>query len=68
MESFSSHTLRIRVSVNSQSIDIADVCMDETAVSNDAIATWLLDEKVVKDWVRWTYQNVTKELQQMCIL
>ncbi|TYI91360.1 hypothetical protein E1A91_D03G186700v1, partial [Gossypium mustelinum] len=29
---------------------VTDICMDETAVSSDAITALLLDEKVVKDW------------------
>lgn len=42
--------------------------MDETAVSSDAITALLLDEKVVKDWIKRTFKNITTELQQICIL
>ncbi|XWS49134.1 hypothetical protein CRYUN_Cryun13aG0137500 [Craigia yunnanensis] len=37
--------------------------MDETAVSSDAVTALLLDEKVVKDWVKRTFQNIATELQ-----
>ncbi|XVF13431.1 hypothetical protein REPUB_Repub08aG0207100 [Reevesia pubescens] len=42
---------------------ITDICMDETAVSSDAVTALLLDEKVVKDWVKQTFKNITTELQ-----
>ncbi|XWS62022.1 hypothetical protein CRYUN_Cryun07bG0175100 [Craigia yunnanensis] len=43
--------------------DVTDICMDETAVSSDAVTALLLDEKVVKDWVKRTFQNMATELQ-----
>ncbi|XVF10877.1 hypothetical protein REPUB_Repub07fG0221100 [Reevesia pubescens] len=42
---------------------VTDICMDETAVSSDAVTALLLDEKVVKDWVKRTFKNITTELQ-----
>ncbi|XWS38616.1 hypothetical protein CRYUN_Cryun19dG0146000 [Craigia yunnanensis] len=47
---------------------VADICMDETAVSSDAVTALLLDEKVVKDWVRRTFKNIATELQGIFIL
>ncbi|KAB2039137.1 hypothetical protein ES319_D03G192900v1, partial [Gossypium barbadense] len=44
---------------------VTDICMDETAVSSDAITALLLDEKVVKDWVKRKFKNITTELQQI---
>ncbi|GKV10832.1 hypothetical protein SLEP1_g22143 [Rubroshorea leprosula] len=44
---------------------VTDVCMDETAVSSDAVTAWLLDEKVVKDWVKQTFKNIIAELQRI---
>ncbi|GLT49145.1 hypothetical protein SLA2020_227230 [Shorea laevis] len=44
---------------------VTDVCMDETAVSSDAVTAWLLDEKVVKDWVKQTFKNITTEVQRI---
>ncbi|XP_042055344.1 E3 ubiquitin-protein ligase HOS1-like isoform X2 [Salvia splendens] len=41
---------------------ITDVCMDESAVSSDPVIALLLDEKVVKDWCRRTFQSILKEL------
>ncbi|WCJ25846.1 ubiquitin-protein ligase [Euphorbia peplus] len=42
---------------------ITDVCMDETAVSSDPVIAFLLDEVVVKDWCKRTFQNILMELQ-----
>lgn len=42
--------------------------MDETAVSSDVVTALLLDEKVVKDWVKRTFKNMATELQRICIL
>ncbi|MBA0609666.1 hypothetical protein Godav_021682, partial [Gossypium davidsonii] len=42
---------QLRVYLNGKTTDVTDICMDETAVSSDAITALLLDEKVVKDWV-----------------
>ncbi|TYG77579.1 hypothetical protein ES288_D03G205700v1 [Gossypium darwinii] len=47
---------------------VTDICMDETAVSSDAITALLLDEKVVKDWVKRKFKNITTELQQIYYL
>ncbi|KAL1548010.1 RING-type E3 ubiquitin transferase [Salvia divinorum] len=41
---------------------ITDVCMDESAVSSDPVIAFLLDEKVVKDWCRRTFESILKEL------
>ncbi|XP_042050833.1 E3 ubiquitin-protein ligase HOS1-like isoform X1 [Salvia splendens] len=41
---------------------ITDVCMDESAVSSDPVTALLLDEKVVKDWCRRTFESILKEL------
>ncbi|MBA0678937.1 hypothetical protein Goari_020254, partial [Gossypium aridum] len=43
---------QLRVYLNGKTTDVTDICMDETAVSSDAITALLLDEKVVKDWVK----------------
>ncbi|XP_022736741.1 E3 ubiquitin-protein ligase HOS1-like isoform X2 [Durio zibethinus] len=37
--------------------------MDETAVSSDAVTALLLDEKVIKDWVKLAFKNIATELQ-----
>ncbi|KAK4794862.1 hypothetical protein SAY86_012856 [Trapa natans] len=42
---------------------ITDVCMDESAVSSDPVTAFLLDEAVVKDWCKFTFQNILGELQ-----
>ncbi|OWM88356.1 hypothetical protein CDL15_Pgr003768 [Punica granatum] len=42
---------------------ITDVCMDESAVSSDPVTAFLLDEVVVKDWCKRTFQNILIELQ-----
>lgn len=42
--------------------------MDESAVSSDPVIAFLLDEKVVKDWCRQTFESVLKELREICIL
>ncbi|XP_060674306.1 E3 ubiquitin-protein ligase HOS1 isoform X2 [Ziziphus jujuba] len=42
---------------------ITDVCMDESAVSSDPVIAFLLDEVVVKDWCKQTFQNIITELQ-----
>ncbi|KAK8658217.1 hypothetical protein V6N13_036428 [Hibiscus sabdariffa] len=47
---------------------VTDICMDETAVSSDAVTALLLDEKVVKDWVKWTFKNMATDLQRIYYL
>ncbi|GMJ00415.1 HIGH EXPRESSION OF OSMOTICALLY RESPONSIVE GENES 1, EARLY IN SHORT DAYS 6 [Hibiscus trionum] len=47
---------------------VTDICMDETAVSSDAVTALLLDEKVVKDWVKWTFKNIATDLQRIYYL
>ncbi|XP_039022613.1 E3 ubiquitin-protein ligase HOS1-like [Hibiscus syriacus] len=47
---------------------VTDICMDETAVSSDAVTALLLDEKVVKDWVKWTFKNMATELHRIYYL
>ena len=42
--------------------------MDETAVSSDPVIAFLLDEVVVKDWVKRTFLSILAELQHICIL
>lgn len=42
--------------------------MDETAVSSDPVIAFLLDEVVVKDWVKRTFKSILAELQEICIL
>jgi E3 ubiquitin-protein ligase HOS1 len=42
---------------------ITDVCMDESAVSSDPSVAILLDEIVVKDWCKRTFQNILNDLQ-----
>ncbi|CAI9095713.1 OLC1v1031709C1 [Oldenlandia corymbosa var. corymbosa] len=44
---------------------VTDVCMDESAVSNDPVVAFLLDEKVVKDWCKRTYKIILTELQEI---
>ncbi|CDY20483.1 BnaC04g05610D [Brassica napus] len=48
--------------------NITKVCMDETAVSSDPVIAFLLDEVVVKDWVKRTFLSILAELQHICIL
>lgn len=47
---------------------MTDVCMDESAVSSDPIIAFLLDEVVVKDWCKRTFNNILTEIQVLCIL
>jgi len=54
--------------LNSLSIDITDVCMDESAVSSDPVVALLLDDVVVKDWCKRTFKNIVADLQPVCIL
>lgn len=49
-------------------LDITNVCMDEAAVSSDPVIAFLLDEVVVKDWVKRTFRTILAELQEICIL
>ncbi|PHT92783.1 E3 ubiquitin-protein ligase HOS1 [Capsicum annuum] len=42
---------------------VTDVCMDENAVSSDPIIAFLLDEVVVKDWCKRTFNNILTEIQ-----
>ncbi|KAG2326356.1 hypothetical protein Bca52824_009084 [Brassica carinata] len=44
---------------------ITNVCMDETAVSSDPVIAFLLDEVVVKDWVKRTFRSILAELQRI---
>ncbi|KAF3508611.1 hypothetical protein F2Q69_00001966 [Brassica cretica] len=44
---------------------ITDVCMDETAVSSDPVTAFLLDEVVVKDWVKRTFRNILAVLREI---
>ncbi|KFK36872.1 hypothetical protein AALP_AA4G182700 [Arabis alpina] len=44
---------------------ITNVCMDETAVSSDPVIAFLLDEVVVKDWVKRTFRSILAELQEI---
>ncbi|CAN6814833.1 unnamed protein product [Brassica oleracea] len=46
-------------------IDITDVCIDETAVSSDPVTAFLLDEVVVKDWVKRTFRNILAVLREI---
>lgn len=48
--------------------DVTYVCMDESAVSSDPVTAFLLDEVVVKDWCKRTFQSILEELQKICIL
>ncbi|PPD94419.1 hypothetical protein GOBAR_DD08548 [Gossypium barbadense] len=63
-----SRRYELRVYLNGKTTDVTDICMDETAVSSDAITALLLDEKVVKDWVKRKFKNITTELQQIYYL
>ncbi|PPD66377.1 hypothetical protein GOBAR_DD36743 [Gossypium barbadense] len=63
-----SRRYELRVYLNGKTTDVTDICMDETAVSSDAITALLLDEKVVKDWVKRKFKNITTELQQIYCL
>ncbi|XP_030467691.2 E3 ubiquitin-protein ligase HOS1 isoform X2 [Syzygium oleosum] len=42
---------------------VTDVCMDESAVSSDPVTAFLLDEVVVKDWCKRTFNNILAELR-----
>lgn len=44
---------------------VTDVCMDESAVSSDAIVAMLLDGGVVKDWCKRTLLNVISSLPEI---
>ncbi|CAL1375900.1 unnamed protein product [Linum trigynum] len=44
---------------------VTDVCMDESAVSSDPVIAFLLDEVVVKDWCKRTFQNIIEELHSI---
>lgn len=44
---------------------VTDVCMDESAVSSDAIVAMLLDGGVVKDWSKRTLLNVISSLPEL---
>ncbi|CAH8376467.1 unnamed protein product [Eruca vesicaria subsp. sativa] len=44
---------------------ITNVCMDEAAVSSDPVIAFLLDEVVVKDWVKRTFRSILAELQKI---
>eukprot|EP00252_Welwitschia_mirabilis_P008056 TRINITY_DN19761_c0_g3_i1.p1 TRINITY_DN19761_c0_g3~~TRINITY_DN19761_c0_g3_i1.p1 ORF type:complete len:1008 (+),score=216.56 TRINITY_DN19761_c0_g3_i1:343-3024(+) len=44
---------------------VKDVCMDESAVSSDAIIAMLLDGGIVKDWCKRTLCHVTHNLQKI---
>ncbi|XP_057812709.2 E3 ubiquitin-protein ligase HOS1 isoform X2 [Cryptomeria japonica] len=44
---------------------VTDVCMDESAVSNDPIVAMLLDGAVVKEWCKRKLLNVTCRLQEI---
>ncbi|WZZ48742.1 hypothetical protein YC2023_048849 [Brassica napus] len=44
---------------------ITKVCMDETAVSSDPVIAFLLDEVVVKGWVKRTFLSILPELQHI---
>ncbi|XP_010508965.1 PREDICTED: E3 ubiquitin-protein ligase HOS1-like [Camelina sativa] len=47
---------------------ITNVCMDETAVSSDPVIAFLLDEVVVKDWVKRTFRSILADLQEIYTL
>ncbi|XP_010275373.1 PREDICTED: E3 ubiquitin-protein ligase HOS1 isoform X2 [Nelumbo nucifera] len=42
---------------------VTDVCMDESAVSSNPVVAFLLDEVVVKDWCRRTFDNIISDLR-----
>ncbi|KAF6149900.1 hypothetical protein GIB67_008621 [Kingdonia uniflora] len=44
---------------------ITDVCMDESAVSSDPVIAFLLDEVVVKDWCKKTFENIVADLREI---
>ncbi|CAN7137977.1 unnamed protein product [Brassica rapa subsp. narinosa] len=44
---------------------ITNVCMDEAAVSSDPVIAFLLDEVVVKDWVKRTFRSILAGLQEI---
>lgn len=47
--------------------DVAEVCMDEEAVSSNAMVSILLDGGIVKDWCKRTFRSVTLHLRDICI-
>lgn len=47
--------------------DVSDVCMDDRAVSSNAIVSMLLDGTVVKDWCKKTFLHITRSLRDICI-
>ncbi|CAM6107071.1 unnamed protein product [Calypogeia fissa] len=44
---------------------VSEVCMDEGAVSSDALMSMLLDGDVVKDWCKRTTINIVKSLRDI---
>ncbi|XP_057520290.1 E3 ubiquitin-protein ligase HOS1 [Amaranthus tricolor] len=42
---------------------VTDVCMDENAVSSDPVTAFLLDEVVVKDWCKRTFNTIIAQVQ-----
>eukprot|EP00250_Pteridium_aquilinum_P020506 c24838_g1_i1 orf=214-3336(+) len=47
---------------------VSDVCMDDRAVSSNAIVSMLLDGTVVKDWCKRTFLHTTRNLQDIYCL
>ena len=41
--------------------------MDENAVSSDPVTAFLLDEVVVKDWCKRTFNTIIAQVQGICI-
>lgn len=48
--------------------DVTEVCMDEGAVSSNALVSILLDGGLVKDWCKRTFYKVALTLRDICIL
>lgn len=44
---------------------VSDVCMDDGAVSSNAIVSMLLDGTIVKDWCKKTFLHVTRSLRDI---
>ena len=47
--------------------DVSDVCMDDKAVSSNAIISMLLDGTVVIEWCKRTFMQIIQNLQDICI-
>ena len=62
-----SYVAKLKNYLNFWRPDVAEVCMDEGAVSSNALLSILLDGGVVKDWCKRTFYNIALRLRDVCI-